>query len=159
ERARTARCRRLVFWFECGLCRSSPGRLEELDWIAGWIVEQDLRAAGASHDIVSKSNAGRAEPFDFVSQVVDDEMDAIPPAGLRAPAVGHRPSGRAGWPAQEQPQIAPHHFSERGRRARDQRKSEVVGVKRDRGLDVVDHIANVDRGHRLGPPYERPKLI
>jgi hypothetical protein len=47
------------------LCRASahreypsPGGLEELDWVARGIVEQDLLAAGSTHDVIAKREPG-----------------------------------------------------------------------------------------------------
>src|SRR5215218_8343019 len=120
--------------------RSGSGGLEELDRVAGGIVEQDLLPAWAGDDVVAERQPRGAEPFDFAGEVLDDQMDAVPAAGLWCAPVGHRPSGRAGGAAQQQPEVAPGHVGERGGEARAQLKTEVGGVEGDGGFDVVDHV-------------------
>ena len=40
-------------------------------------------------------------------------------------------------------------LGERGRRAREQREPEMLRVEGDRGIDVVDHVSNVDGAHEV----------
>src|SRR4051812_4717479 len=54
-----------------------PGRLKELDRVAGRILEQDLLAARSGHDVVAERHARGAQAFDLGSDVVDDEVDAV----------------------------------------------------------------------------------
>src|SRR5256884_6028736 len=102
---------------DCASPRAARGRLEEFDRVARRILEQDLRAAGARHGIVPKPHAGGAEPCDLRGEISDDEMDAIPAARSRPPAVGHEAPGGTGGPAQQQPQVAERDLGERRRRA------------------------------------------
>ena len=44
------------------LARSAASRLEQLDQIAGGILEQDLRPAGPGHDLVAEVDPGGAQP-------------------------------------------------------------------------------------------------
>ena len=76
-----------------------------------------------------------------------------PPGAGRA-AVGHRPSGRARRPAEQQAQVAADDVGERRRGVRAQREAEVGGVEVDGGLDVVDHVADVHElvRHVRSPP-------
>ena len=85
-----------------------------------------------------------SQPFDFGVDVVDDEVDAVPAARLGFAAVGHRPSGRARRPAQQQTQVAAGDVGERRGGAGAQLEAEVGGVEVDGALDVVDHVADVD---------------
>src|SRR4029077_14866935 len=77
--------------------RPSPplARLEQLDRIARWVLEQDLRAAGPLDDLVAEPNAGSSQPLDLRVDVVDEEVNSIPAARLRPATIGHRPPGRA----------------------------------------------------------------
>jgi hypothetical protein len=68
--------------------------LEQLDHVAGWILEQDLLPAGPGHDVVAERGARIAQVCDVSVDIVDDEMDSIPAAGA-----GFRPSG-IGRPAE-----------------------------------------------------------
>src|SRR5262245_31032328 len=81
-------------------------RLEQLDGIARWIVEDNLRAAGTRHDVAAKADARRTQALDFSREVVDDQVNTIPTAGGGLAAVGHRTPGRACWTAQQQSEIA-----------------------------------------------------
>src|SRR5262249_4154978 len=115
-----------------GSSRRSPATgLEEFDRVSGRIVEQNLRAAGAGHDFISKPYASGAQPFNLSDDAVDDEMDSVPPAGSGSPAVGHRSSRRARRPAQQQPQVTACDLSERRRRGGKHLEIEVFGVEGD----------------------------
>src|SRR5215203_432752 len=72
---------------------SSLGGLEELDRVAGGIVERNLLAAGATDDVVAKREPGRAQALDLARDIVDDEVDAVPATRPGLAAVGHRPAG------------------------------------------------------------------
>jgi hypothetical protein len=56
-----------------GRCRArgiSAPRLEQLDWVTGRVVENDLCSAWSGHDIIhAEGNPGRAQPRDFRSEV------------------------------------------------------------------------------------------
>jgi hypothetical protein len=55
-----------------------------------------------------------------------------------------RPAELVG-PLKQQPQIAPLHISERGRKRVQHGETEMAGVEVDGGGDIVDHVADVDR--------------
>src|SRR4051812_45495628 len=59
----------------------SAGRLEQLDQIAGRIAKQHLCSPGPADDRVAGLESLRGQPVDLGGQVVDDEVDAVPPAG------------------------------------------------------------------------------
>src|SRR5262245_56512698 len=73
---------------------SAPG-LEELDRVAGGVVEHDLPAAGAADDLVPERDSFTGQAFDLGLDVVDDQVDPVPAAGPRLASVRHRPSCRA----------------------------------------------------------------
>src|SRR4030088_2648222 len=76
------------------LARSAAGRLEQLDQIAGGILEQDLRTAGPGHDLVAEFDSGGAQPCDLGGEIIDDQVNAVPAAGTGPLAV------RIGRPAE-----------------------------------------------------------
>jgi len=84
--------------------RSGACGLEQLDDVAGGILEQDLLAAWIGDDVVAERQAGGAEPLDLGRDVLDDEVDLVPAPGLRG-AADRKPSrsvprsGRGGVPA------------------------------------------------------------
>jgi hypothetical protein len=80
------------------------GRQKQFDEITGGVLQKDLRPAGARHDIVAELHADRAQSRDLTRKIVDDEVNAVPAAGPRALAIGHRSPGRACRAAEQQPQ-------------------------------------------------------
>ena len=65
-----------------------------------------------------------------------------PPGPGFAPSGIGRP-GRALRAREQQPQVAALDVGERGRRVRQDLEAEMVGVERDRLVDVVDHVATL----------------
>ena len=63
-------------------------RLEQLDRIAGWVLEQDLLATDAGHDVVAEARSRSCELRDLRGQIIDLDRKPIPPAGCLP-----RPSG------------------------------------------------------------------
>src|SRR5258708_4452034 len=125
------------------------GRLEQLDRVAGGVVEQDLLAAPADDDVVAEAGAGLAQGRDHGFEVGDFDREPIPAAWLRHPAVGHglaaaRPA--AGL-AQDQAQIAPRQHGEGGRRMHDFREAKLLAIEDDRRIDIADEVADLNGGH------------
>ncbi len=73
---------------------ASGGRLEDLDRVAGGVVDEYLSTSGSADYVVAEIGAGDAEALDLGVDVVDDEMDAVPASwfGLRPSASAARPS-------------------------------------------------------------------
>ena len=128
-------------------------RLEQLDRVAARVLDQDLLAADALDDVVAKARPVLAQVGDDRLEVGDLELKAVPPAGRRQRAVGHRlaAAGSAAGRGQDQPQVAVREHRERGRRMHDLVEAELAAVEVDRGVDVVDDVADADCGHG-GPP-------
>src|SRR5204862_5697788 len=80
-------------------------RLEELDHVSGGVLEQDLRAAGTADHVIPETQPLPAEPGDLGTDVVDDELDAVPSTGPGPAAVRHRAAGRAGRAREEEPEV------------------------------------------------------
>src|SRR6478672_6827712 len=135
--------------------RSEPGfragRLEQLDWIAGRVLDEDLHATHAGDDLVAKSGAVLAQSCHRGLEVLDLELEAIPSSGLRYGPVRHRlaASGLPARRAQDQPQISVREHREAGRRVHVLVEAELAAVEVDRGVDVVDDVADADLGHRV----------
>src|SRR5438128_321584 len=108
--------------------QSAARRLKQLHEIAGGIPQQDLRSAGAGYDVVAELHAGGAQARDLGRKILDDEMNSVPSAGSGPLAVRHRPPGRAGRAAQQQPQRSPRDVGKRRRRAGEEREAEMLGV-------------------------------
>jgi len=126
---------------------SSAGGRKEFDEIAGRIFEQDLWATGSGDDVVAEPQSGGAEPGHLGGEVVDHQLDAIPAAGGGLATVRHWSPCRASLSAEQQPKIATPDIGEGGRCAGKDREPEVGGVKSDSRVDILDHIADVNRGH------------
>src|SRR5262249_15648673 len=108
------------------------------------IFEKNLLAAGSFEDVVAKLCSRRAQASDFGLDVLDDEVDAIPPAWSRFRAIRHWPPRRAGWAAKQQTQPAARDVSDRRRKARQDFESKHFRIESDRFLHVVDHISDAD---------------
>lgn len=119
-------------------------RLEELDRIPGWIVDEDLLAAGSGDNLVAERQPRGTEPFYLGGNVVDEQVDAVPPARFRLTSVRHRPGGGALRPAEEQAQIPSQNIGEGRRLVRLQREAEMTRVEGDRSVDVVDDVTDID---------------
>ena len=128
---------------QCSVC----GRLEQLDRIAGRILEEDLGPAGAPHDVVSEPQAGGPQALHFGDEVVHDELDPVPAARHRLPAIGHGPTGRARSAAEQEPETFPRDVREGRGLPGEKAEAEVGRVEGDGGVDVVDHVADVDPAH------------
>src|SRR5262249_15866191 len=130
------------------LVRSTASRLKQLDEIAGGVLQQDLRSAWPGHDVVAELDAGGAQPRDLGRNIIHDEMNAVPAAGTGAIAIGHRSSGRAFRPAEQEPQRPQGDVGKSRRCVGEKLEAEVFGVPRDRRVDIVDHVADIDGRYR-----------
>jgi hypothetical protein len=127
---------------------SAAGRLEELNHITGRVLEQDLQPSRSGHDVVAKPQARCPKTGYLGSEIVDDQLEAVPAAGVRSPAIGHRPARGARRATEQQTQVAAGDVSECRQHARQETEAEVGRVEGDSGVDVVDHVAHVYSGHR-----------
>src|SRR5437764_4675959 len=85
--ARTRDTSELRFWNR---------RFEELDRVAGGVLQKHLLAADAGHDLVSEPGPLLAQPRNHGFDVIDLELEPIPPAGLGEGPVRHSlPTARA----------------------------------------------------------------
>src|SRR5258708_5551091 len=136
----------------CLLSNLWGGELEELDDVAGGVLEEDLLAARSREEVVAERSTGAPKSRDLGIDVVDDQVDAIPAARSRLGAIRHGPSRRARRSAEQQPQVAAGDVGECGREVRQHFEVEELRVEGDGLLDVVDHVANAD--HVLGVTHD-----
>ena len=119
-------------------------RLEQLDRVAGRVVQDDLPSARAGDHVAAEGHAGGAQPGDLGVDVVDQQVDAVPAAGSgRRPSGIGRPAELAG-PDSSSRRLPRRTSANAGRNARVRGEAQVGGVEVDRGLDVVDQVADVD---------------
>src|SRR5439155_23939491 len=119
---------------------------------------QDLGAPGAPHDVVAEPQSGAAKALHLRGDVVHHELKAVPAARSGLPAVRHGPSGRAGPPAEQEPKAAAGDVGEGGGGAGEEGEAEVSGVEGDGGIDIVDHVTDIDHRHGtivMAPPLTR----
>ena len=84
-------------------------------------------------------------------EILHLDREAVPAAGLLRPAIRHRlpTATRRVRLAQHQAQVAVLQHRERRRRMHDLAKPELTAVERDRRVDIVDDVSDLDRGHIL----------
>src|SRR5262245_8206830 len=84
--------------------RRLSARLEQLDRIAGGVVDDDLLSSGTLEDVAAEVDLRVPQPLDLGRQVLDVDDDAIPAARLGLPPVTHglRGATRAVRRAQDQ---------------------------------------------------------
>jgi catechol 2,3-dioxygenase len=126
-----------------GACWSgSVCGLEQFDWVAGWIVEHNLCAAGAGDDVTAELDACCSQSVDFAADVIDDQMDAVPATGDRLASIGERSRSGAGRAAEQEPERAAGDVCERWREVGQLGESEVFRVEVERGRDISDDVAD-----------------
>src|SRR3954452_14653955 len=93
--------------------------------------------------------AGLAEPVHRARQVRDLEGDPVPSAGCRQSAVGHGlPSARSTTGcAEQEPKVAARHNGEGRSWVHLYLEAEVPAVEGERGVDIVDDVADAHGGH------------
>jgi hypothetical protein len=123
--------------------------LEQLDRVARRVLEQDLFAPDAGDDLVAEPGAVLTQPCDGRLDVVDLELKAIPPSGLRHGPVGHclAAARAAAGRAQHQSQITVGEHREGRCRVHLFGEPELSAVELDRGVDIVDDVAHAHLGH------------
>jgi hypothetical protein len=129
-----------------------PGgwRLEQLDGVAGGVIQQDLLATKPGHDVVAELRPRVAQGLDLAVKVVDLELDAVPAARLGPATIRHGLGGPAGSArsVHQQPKVAAREHGEAGGGMQLEGEAEPLGVEHDRRIDIVDDVADADSGHR-----------
>ncbi len=127
-------------------------RLEQLDEVARWILEQDLLPANTLSNFVPKAAASRREPGDVGVQVLNNEVDTVPAARCLLLARGHAgaTSGAGLGLSQVEVHVPERDFCERRSGMHLQSEAKMMGVEVNRGVDIVNDIANT-RGQLTSP--------
>ena len=64
-------------------CRLRSLRLEEFDGVARWILDEDLAAARSLDDLTTEARPVSSETLNGRIEIVHDDLEPIPPSGLR----------------------------------------------------------------------------
>ena len=139
----------------CGPFQRSLGRggLEQFDGISGRVLEQDLLAAHSNHDVIAEVGAFPTKRLDDGRKIRDLKREPVPAARLGDAAIRHslattRPSPRR---AQYQTEVTSGQHREAGSGMHVFMEAEVLTVELDRGVDIIDDVADADRGHQACP--------
>ena len=109
-----------------------------------------LRGGSACRRALPRCRCGRSAPASRSRATSASMSSTMKWMRFQPPGPGWVPSG-IGRPAElarsreQQAQVAPLDVSERGRRARQHLEAKLLRVERDRLVDVVDHVADIDR--------------
>jgi len=105
-----------------------------------------LRAARTTHDVITTElHSGSAKSCHLDFDVCNLQLDAIPTAGYRLRPVGHGSPPGVFFTAEQQSQIAPSDRSEGRGRIYIKSEAEIVRVKGDSGVHIINHVTNADR--------------
>jgi hypothetical protein len=129
------------------------GGLEQLNGIAGRILEQDLLSANSLNNFVAETDAALSEQLDSVGDVVHLYDESVPSAWFGLRAVRHclPTAALTAWCTEDKPQLAPiQHCKSRGW-VHDLVKVQLLTVERDRGGDIVHDVADADTGYHVPP--------
>src|SRR5581483_9108638 len=124
-------------------------RFEQLDGVARRVLDEELLAADAGHDVFAEVGPAGPEPLDEAFEVDDLEAESVPAAGRRECPVRHgpAPAGPAAGGAEHEPEIAAGEHGEGRRGVHDLLEVEETAVEVDRLVDVVDDVADAHAGH------------
>src|SRR5689334_1387860 len=65
-------------------------RLEQLDWVAGWIVDKNLFASVSGHDRIAESRSLTFQFLDRGFQILHHNLDSVPTTWSRNLFICHR---------------------------------------------------------------------
>src|SRR6185436_10839479 len=114
-----------------------PG-LEELDGVARWILDEDLMTTGSLDDLAPEARPVGSETVDGPLEIVDDDLEAIPPAGRRN-ATGLARAAHARLVEKQSQAIFRQAREARGTGKVDS-KAEAIAVEVDRLVDVCHEV-------------------
>jgi hypothetical protein len=134
------------------LASLSAGGLKKLNQVARRIDQKDLPSPRSGHNVISEAHTGYPQPRDLAVNVINDEVNAIPAARLWLLAIRHRPPSGAGGTAEQQSEGAAPDIREGWRGIGEQLEGEVPSIPGHGGVDIVDHVSNVDSRIRHALP-------
>ena len=121
-------------------CRPRLGapRLEEFDWIARWILDEDLAAARSLDDLTAEPHPVSSETLNGRVEIGNDDLESIPPSRLGNPT-GFARATYAGLVEKQSKLILRQTGESRGKGNVDV-KAEAIAVELDRLVDVCDEV-------------------
>jgi hypothetical protein len=119
-------------------CPLRPLRLEEFDWVAGWILDQDLAAARAFDGLTSEPRPLGSEIFNSRVEIGNHDLEPIPASRLRH-ATGLARAACAGL-VEKQSQVILRQTGEARGGRKLHVKTEAIAVEVDRLVDVCDEV-------------------
>src|SRR6266496_355380 len=132
----------------CCPTSSSAVGLEQLNRVAGRVLDQNLLAAIASDDLVPEMSAPLPECGDGGTEILNLDLDPVPTPGRRYVAVRHGLAGATSpGPVQQQRQIAPNQPGEPRRRMDVDAKAQHLGVEGNGRVDISDDVTDTYRAH------------
>src|SRR5450755_4999198 len=122
--------------WSCGERRFGTRRFEQLDWIAAGVVEEDLFAADAGHDVVAEVGAGVSKRPHRRCEIRDFEHESVPASGLGVGSVWHRLAAAAtgAWCAENEAEVVAFEHRECRGGVHLFGETEMCAVERDRGV-------------------------
>jgi hypothetical protein len=114
--------------------RLRPLRLEEFDGVARWILDEDLAAARPLDDLTTEARPVSSETLNGRVEISNDELEPIPPSGLRN-ATGFARAAYARL-VEKQSQVILRQTGESRGTGKVDMKAEVIAVELDRVVDV-----------------------
>jgi hypothetical protein len=113
-------------------------RLEEFDWVARWILDEDLAAARSLDDLTTERGTLSSETLNGRVEIGSHDLEPIPSSG------GGNPAGfaRATYSrlVEKQPQVILRQTGESRGKGKVHMKAEAVAVEVDRLVDVCDEV-------------------
>jgi FGGY family of carbohydrate kinases, N-terminal domain len=118
--------------------RSGAPRLEELDGVPRWILDEDLTPARSLDDLTTKRHALSSQPLNGRIEIASDDLEPIPPSRLRNPTGFARTTGAR--LVEQQSQVILRQTGESRGKGKVDVKAETIAVEVDRLVDIVDEV-------------------
>src|SRR5205807_7931908 len=110
--------------------------------------DEDLLAANAGHDLVAKVGSRLAQRLDGGGEIVDFNREAVPASRLGSGPIGHRlAAAHRIRRAEHKTQVASREHSKGRSRMHLFMEAKMLAVERDRSVDIVDDVTDLNGGH------------
>src|SRR5438132_2326740 len=116
--------------------------LKQLHNVAGRVLDENLRASRAPHDLVSERGSGILESLNTRLDIIDFDHEPIPAARFRLRPVRHRPAGGAARSGQPKREVVEANGREVRAHVPLNGESEVLAVEVQRLLHIINHVPN-----------------
>src|SRR5207248_9926849 len=119
------------------------------DGFTRWVVNEDLLAANAGHDLVAKVRSRLAQCLDRGGEIVDFNREAVPASELGPGSIGHRlaTAARRIGRAEYETQVTSGEHGKSRSRMHLFVEAQMLAIERHGGVDIVDNVANLNAGH------------